>query len=184
MLIQILPEGKIHLPKHPQKTEPASAPGPTFLAAHYLWESRDSGLGSEGGCRRAQRYWSQEEDKRNDKKEQLFVKGNLRQAQSSSPNPRLMLSQGRGPPKVRESGGRQIAVLSSDPEWVPSPMCTNNWCLFLPYPVPIPLDLGDSFHTGISFNLPERASPPLIPDSNFSNFFPLACSQKTAPVWA
>lgn len=123
-------------PNTPSKTGPASALGPTFPAIHYLWKSRDSGLGSEGGCRKVQRFGSQEEDKRNDKKEQLFVKRNLSQAQSSSPNPRLMWSQGRGPPKVRESGGRQIGVLSSDPGWVPTPMCTNNWCLFLPYPVP------------------------------------------------
>ena len=41
---------------------------------------------------------------KNDKKEQLFVKGNLTQAQSSGPNPRLVWSQGRGPPKVRILG--------------------------------------------------------------------------------
>lgn len=54
-------------------------------------------------CKRAQKILEPAGRQKKDKKEQLFVKGNLRQAQSSGPNPRLLWSQIRGAPKVRES---------------------------------------------------------------------------------
>lgn len=74
---------------------------------------------------------------KNDKKQQLFVKGNLRQAQSPGPNLRLVWSQGRGPPKVRDSRGRQRGALGPTAGWAPSPMCSNNWHL-IPLPGPSP----------------------------------------------
>lgn len=51
------------------------------------------------GCRGVQKILELARRQKNDKKEQLFVKGNLRQAESSGPNSRLSWSQGRGPPR-------------------------------------------------------------------------------------
>lgn len=77
------------------------------------------------GCRGVQKILESAGRQKNDKKEQLFVKGNLRQAQSSGPNPMLEWSQGRGLPKGRDSGCRRIGVLGPTPRQVPFPMCTK-----------------------------------------------------------
>lgn len=91
---------------------------------------------------------------KNDKKQQLFVKGNLRQAQSPGPNPRLVWSQGRGPPKVRNSRGRQRGALGPTAGWAPSHMCSTTGVSFLSlgqapassYPSFAPISgVGDSF---------------------------------------
>ena len=151
---------------------------------------------------RGTKIWKPAGRQKNDKKEQLFAKGNLRWAQSSGPKPRLVCSQGRGLPKVRDSGGRQIGVLGPTPGCVPPPKCADNRapflflaedpCLCLPLSCSHPMGLGapfffPSFHAEVSFNLPCCAPPPPIPGSNFSNFsseLPLACSQQMAPAWA
>lgn len=104
------------------------------------------------GCRGIQKILEPGRRQKSDKKEQLFVKGNLRQAQSSGPNPRLVWSQGRGPPKVRDSRGRLVGALGPTLGWVPSPMGAKSWCpiplpgpsplLLLPLFSPAPLSLG------------------------------------------
>lgn len=64
------------------------------------------------GCRGVQKILELAGRQKNDKKQQLSVKGNLRQAQSPVPNPRLVWSQGRGPPKVKDSRGGQRGEIS------------------------------------------------------------------------
>lgn len=127
--LQTLPEGKIYLSQHP-KLNRAS---PFLPAVHCLSESRGSGQGGGGRVQRGAKIWKPAGRQKNDKKEQLFVKGNLRRARSSGPKPRLVWSQGRGLPKVRDSGGRQTGVLGPTPGWVPPPLCSDNPC-----PLPLP----------------------------------------------
>ena len=43
---------RLTFPNTPNKTQPAPGPAPTFPAVHCLSESRDSGLGSEGGVQK------------------------------------------------------------------------------------------------------------------------------------
>lgn len=108
-----------------------------------------------GAERRGSKIWKPAGRQKNDKKEQLFLKGNLRQAQSSGPKPRLVWSQGRDPPKVRDSGGRQIGVLGPLQGRSPLPCAQTTRasflflgqdpCLFLPLSCSHPFGFGDSF---------------------------------------
>lgn len=150
---------------------------------------------------RGTKIWKPAGRQKNDKKEQLFVKGNLRrhEAQALSPgscgarvgvSPRSgTLGAGRLECWAPLQGGSPLPYAQTT--HAPFLFLGEDPCLFLLLSCSHPMGLGapflfPSFHTEVSFNLPRCTPPPPIPGSNFSNFsseLPLACSEQMAPVW-